>query len=331
MKRILISGGAGFIGSHLVATLLELGHEVICLDNLVTGTQAAVDRFASSPRFSFISHDVTQALPAIEGELQWIFHLASPASPHYDSPISYHALPMETMLVNTQGTKNMLDVALAKHARFLFTSTSEIYGDPLEHPQRESYRGNVSTTGPRSIYDEAKRFGETITAYYHRAKGVDIRIARIFNTYGPGIRPDDQRMLTNFILQALKNEPLTINGDGTQTRSLCYVKDTVKGLIRLMDQDGLAGGVVNIGNPEERTVNEYAQFVLKEIGATSQPNYLPTIQDDPQRRQPDISKAHKLLGWQPETSFEVGLRETIAYYRALLGPDSVPASVPLTD
>ncbi len=315
MKTVVVTGGAGLIGSELTALLLEKGHRVICLDNFLTGSHDAVSSFQSSDRYTLIEHDVIKTLPQLPDHIDWIFHLASPASPNSHSPISYHALPMETMMVNTVGTHNMLRLAHSRNARFLFASTSEIYGDPLEHPQNESYNGNVSTTGPRSIYDEAKRFGETLTAYYTREKNLDGRIVRIFNTYGPNMRSDDQRMLVNFILQALNNKDITVYGDGNQTRSLCYVKDTVMGIYAFMEKEHLGGEIINIGSRTEHTINEYAEMVVHLTKSKSKIIHEERVQDDPQRRQPDITKAKKLLNWEPSTKLEDGIRETIRSYK----------------
>jgi nucleoside-diphosphate-sugar epimerase len=314
MKTVVVTGGAGLIGSELTALLLGQGHNVICLDNFLTGSRDAIQDFQKSEHFTLIEHDVIKPLPPLPERIDWIFHLASPASPNSHSPISYHALPMETMMVNTVGTHNMLELARIHKSRFLFASTSEIYGDPLEHPQSESYNGNVSSTGPRSIYDEAKRFGETLTAYYVREKDVDGRIVRIFNTYGPNMRSDDQRMLVNFILQAIHDKDITVYGDGEQTRSLCYVKDTAKGLLAFMEKEGLKGEIINIGAQTEHTVNEYAEIVLRLTKSKSKIIHEESVKDDPQRRQPDISKAKKLLQWEPSTNLEAGIQETILSY-----------------
>lgn len=269
----------------------------------------------SNENFRFIDHDVTTDL-SDDLEASAIFHLASPASPNHHSKISYHALPLETMLVNTQGTMKLLEFAEKKHAKFLFASTSEIYGDPVEHPQKETYNGNVSTTGPRSVYDEAKRFGETITAYFARSRGVDARIVRLFNTYGPNMNTEDMRMVIIFITQALRGEPITVYGDGKQTRSLCYVSDTIDGLVKLMFTPGTTGEVVNIGSSEEHTVLEYAELIKKLTNSTSQivmSEALP--QDDPHRRRPDTTKAKELLGWEPKVSLEEGLKTIILYFQ----------------
>lgn len=314
MKTVVVTGGAGLIGSELTDLLLERGHRVICLDNFLTGSRDAISTYQSHDQYTLIEHDVTMPLPKLPDHIDWIFHLASPASPNAHSPISYHALPMETMMVNTVGTHNMLELAHSRNARFLFASTSEVYGDPLEHPQAESYNGNVSSTGPRSIYDEAKRFGETLTAFYVRDKKLDGRIVRIFNTYGPNMRSDDQRMLVNFILQALNNKDITVYGNGNQTRSLCYVKDTVKGIYAFMEEDNLKGEIINVGSQIEHTVNEYAEMVVRLTKSKSKIIHEDRVQDDPQRRQPDISKAKKLLNWEPSTKLEDGIRETIRSY-----------------
>lgn len=315
MAKVIVAGGAGFIGSHLCEALLKKGHEVICIDNFLTGTKENIKHITSDKSFSYINHDVIKPLTqTINAE--YIFHLASPASPNHHSPISYHNLPMETMMVNTTGTLNLLQFAQKNHAKFLFTSTSEVYGDPLEHPQKESYRGNVSTTGPRSVYDEAKRFGETLVAYYWREKNLDARIARIFNTYGPRLLAIDMRMISIFISQALANKPITIYGDGKQTRSLCYVSDTVEGLVALMFHERTTGEVVNIGSSNEHTVLEYAEMVKKLTGSTSEIVFSEKLpEDDPLRRRADITKAKKLLGWEPRVSLEEGLHNMIAYYQ----------------
>ncbi len=313
MQTALVAGGAGFIGSHLCEKLLSLGYQVICLDNLLTSKEKNIDHLKDNPNFSFINHDITKPL---EDSLKadFVFHLASPASPNKDSNISYHALPKETMLANTTGTFELLSFAERNSARFLFASTSEVYGDPQVHPQPEDYRGNVSTTGPRSVYDEAKRFGETITAYYAR-KGVDARIVRIFNTYGPRMMREDKRMIVDFILTCLGNEPLKVFGDGTQTRSLCFVDDTVEGLILFMFKDGLKGEIINIGSEEEHSVLEYANLVKELTNSNSQISFGEFPEDDPRRRRPDTSKAKKLLEWQTKVALEDGIQKTIEYFK----------------
>lgn len=315
MAKVIITGGAGFIGSHLCDALLALDHEVICIDNLLTSSEENIKHLYENSNFHFIRHDVIKPLPQ-ELRAEYIFHLASPASPNHHSSISYHKLPMETMLVNTLGTLNLLKFALSYNAKFLFTSTSEVYGDPLEHPQKETYRGNVSPTGPRSVYDEAKRFGETLVSYFWRDKGLDTRIARIFNTYGPRMSSLDMRMISIFINQALHNAPITIYGDGKQTRSLCYVSDTVEGLVRLMFHKNTQGEIVNIGSADEHTVLEYAELVKKLSTSKSVITYSELLpEDDPQRRRADINKAKQLLTWEPKISLEEGLKKMIAYYK----------------
>lgn len=310
----LVTGGAGFIGSHLCERLVREGKQVLCVDNLLTGSEKNIESLKSSPNFRFLMRDVIKPLEVSE-EIEAVYHLASPASPNHHSPLSYHSLPMETMLVNTIGTLELLKLAQKHKARFLFASTSEAYGDPKEHPQKEDYRGNVSTVGPRSVYDEAKRFGETMTAYFFRTYKLPVRIARIFNTYGPRMMKDDMRMIVIFINQALKNEPLTIFGDGMQTRSLCYVDDTVEGLIAFMNSS-CDGEVINIGSPDEHTVLEYAQFVKKATGSKSEIVFSERLpEDDPLKRRPDITKAKRMLQWSPRVPFEEGLTNMIEYVK----------------
>lgn len=319
--NILITGGAGFIGSHLSERLLTENHTVLCVDNLLTSSASNINHLKKNKRFTFLKHDVIKPLPATI-QTDAIFHLASPASPNHHSPISYQALAMETMLVNTQGTLELLKFAHKRKAQFLFASTSEVYGDPMVHPQNEEYHGNVSTTGPRSVYDEAKRFGETLTAHFYR-RGVDARIVRIFNTYGPRMHPDDMRMVSIFIQQALAGDPITIFGDGTQTRSLCYVDDTVEGLIRLMFSPDTSGKIVNIGSPDENTVHEYAMLIKKVTGSKSKIVFSEKLpQDDPKKRRPDITKAKTLLRWTPKIGLEEGLKKTIEYLNGL-EPESI--------
>lgn len=316
--QILIAGGSGFIGSHLSKRLLNDGNEIICVDNLLTSSEENIEALKTNPNFKFIRHDVTTPLPD-DLRADMVFHLASPASPNHHSKISYHALPMQTMMVNTVGTLELLKFAEKHNAKFLFASTSEAYGDPLEHPQNEEYRGNVSTTGKRSVYDESKRFGETLTAYYFRDKNLDTRIARIFNTYGPNINKDDLRMIARFIMQALKNEPITVFGDGSQTRSLCYIDDLVEGLVRLMFNNNTKGQIVNLGNPEEHTVKEYAEIVKKITGSKSEIVFSEDLpEDDPMRRQPDITKAKILLSWEPKVALSDGLSKMIEYIKAII-------------
>ena len=317
MQTVLVAGGAGFIGSHLCEKLLNQNFKVICVDNLISGSTKNIDRLKNNPSFSFIEQDVCEPLSLVE-KIDAIFHLASPASPNAESKISYFALPMETMLVNSQGTLELLKFAEKNQAKFLFASTSEVYGDPQKHPQAEEYRGNVSTTGPRSIYDESKRFGETLTSFFHRSKGLDARIARIFNTYGPRMLPEDKRMIVDFILHAIRGEPIEVFGDGSQTRSLCFVDDTVDGLIKLMFGPKTSGKVVNIGSAEEHAVLEYAEMVKKITGSQSEIMFnRPLPEDDPKRRKPDIGKAKKLLDWEPKVPLVEGLEKTIQYFKSL--------------
>ncbi len=317
MQTALVAGGSGFIGSNLCEALLKTGAKVICVDNLLTSTEENISHLKNDQNFSFLKHDVNNPLPH-ELKADAVFHLASPASPNHHSKLSYHALPLETMLVNTTGTMRLLEFAQNCNAKFLFASSSEVYGDPLEHPQKEEYRGNVSTTGPRSIYDEAKRFGETITAYFGRDRGVDARIARIFNTYGPRMMKADMRMIVVFITQALEGKPITIFGDGKQTRSLCYVDDTVDGLTKLMVSPKTNGEVVNIGSGEEHTVLDYANLVKKLTNSSSEIVFSEKLpQDDPVKRRPSIEKAKKLLGWVPKMSLEEGLAKTIQYLKSV--------------
>jgi nucleoside-diphosphate-sugar epimerase len=317
--RSVISGGAGFIGSHLCERLLREGHDVVCLDNLSTGDSANVAHLRGDPRFDFRQVDVTEPLPDV-GRADAVFHLASPASPP-----GYLRRPIETMLANSLGTHHLLELARASQARFLMASTSEAYGDPLEHPQQETYWGNVNPNGERSCYDESKRFGEAITFVYWRSKGLDARIIRIFNTYGPHSDPDDGRIVPNFISQALRGEPITLYGTGEQTRSLCYVSDLVEGIVRAQLTEGTTGQVFNLGNPDEHTVRDYAEIINRMCGGRSEIVNRPFISaDDPQRRRPDITKARTQLGWQPRVGLEEGLARTIAWFRERLGVAAHP-------
>ena len=304
--KIVVTGGAGFIGSHLCTRLLDEGHSVLCADNFITGAERNIAALRSHPHFSFVQQDVTKAF---DFEANAIFHLASPAS-----PVGYMEHPIETILVNSQGTYQMLEQARKQNALFLVASTSEAYGDPLVHPQREDYWGNVNPIGPRACYDESKRLGETLTMEYYRQYRLNARIVRIFNTYGPNSQINDGRMIPNFITQALRNEPLTIYGDGNITRSICYVSDLVDGLIRAMFQPHTPGEVFNLGNTEEHTVLEYAHTIIRLCEASSSINFEPNRVDDPERRRPDISKAQQILGWQPRVSLEEGLRRTIEWF-----------------
>ncbi|MBV9357506.1 MAG: SDR family oxidoreductase [Chloroflexi bacterium] len=322
--KALVAGGAGFIGSHLCERLLVDGYDVTCLDNFATGSASNLSHLRANSRLTVLDRDLVAAPLEESLAADYYYHLASPASPNRHSPRSYMALPLETALVNSVGTQHMLDLAHRTGGRLLFASTSEIYGDPLEHPQRESYWGNVSSTGPRSCYDEAKRFGEALCMIYVRSRGVDARLVRIFNTYGPHMDPDDGRMLPNFITQALTDRPLTIYGDGAYTRSLCYVSDLVDGLVAAMlsTRPDAPGRVYNLGNPDEHTIAEYAQLVLELIPSSrSQLEFLPPVPDDPTRRQPDIERARSELGWQPTVTLADGLTRTIDWFkRATLAP-----------
>lgn len=313
--RSIVTGGAGFIGSHLCDALLASGHEVWCLDNFSTGRRRNVAHLLNHPDFWLVETDVTMDLPAGIPRADRIWHLASPASPDAFSPRSYMRLPLETADVNTIGTRRMLERARQDDARLLFTSTSEIYGDPLMHPQPETYRGNVSTTGPRAVYDEAKRFGETLIAAYWREYGVDGRIVRLFNTYGERMDPQDGRVIVNFVTQALRGTPLTIYGDGSQTRAFCYVADLVRGLLAVMEGEQLGGEVFNLGNPDERSIADFARLVQEACGTNLPIAHRPLPTDDPTRRCPDISKARHVLGWEPKVSLEEGLERTIGYFR----------------
>ena len=309
--RTLVTGGSGFLGSHLCDRLVKEGHEVICIDNLCTGSVNNIAHLMGNPRFRFIKHDVTDYI-FVKEPLDNVVHFASPAS-----PVDYLEMPIQTLKVGSLGTHKALGLAKEKKARFLLASTSEVYGDPLVHPQPEDYCGNVSPIGPRGVYDEAKRFAEAITMAYHRYHGVKTRIVRIFNTYGPRMRMHDGRVVPAFICQALKGEPLTVFGAGQQTRSFCYVSDLISGIYRLLMSDET--DPVNIGNPAEMTVLEFAKTVIRMIGSASTIIYKPLPQDDPQVRQPDIGRARRLLGWEPEVPLEEGLSRTIAYFREQLG------------
>lgn len=312
--RILLTGAAGFIGSHLSDRLLAEGHEVIGLDNFVTGSHENIGHVLKNPRFHLIEHDVSQHIE-LPGAVDAVLHFASPASPNPDSPYGYPQLPIQTLKAGALGTHNSIGVAKACNARFLLASTSEIYGDPLEHPQRESYFGHVDPIGPRSVYDEAKRFAEAMTMAYCRYHNLDTKIVRIFNTYGPRMRLDDGRVVPNFISQAFRGEPLTIYGDGTQTRSFCYVDDLVEGIYRLLlsaEHDP-----VNIGNPAEISILEFANRIADMFDPPSEIRFFPDRRGsgDPQRRQPDITRAQNVLGWSPKVRLEEGLRRTVEYFR----------------
>jgi dTDP-glucose 4,6-dehydratase len=319
VARILITGGAGFIGSHLADRLLADGHTVVALDNLLTGHVRNISHLVGHERFQFIKHDVTEYI-YVEGKVDSILHLAS-----LPSPVDYLREPIKTLKVGALGTHKALGLARRHGAKFLLASTSEVYGDPKIHPQPETYWGNVNPIGPRGVYDESKRFAEAMTMAYHRYHGIDTRICRIFNTYGPRMRPDDGRVVTNFIAQGLRGKPLTVYDDGSRTRSFCYVSDLVEGMVRLLQSNETEP--VNLGNPAEMTVLEFATTVQHLIGGTSEIVFIQPrderTKDDPHIRQPDISRARELLKWQPEVSLEAGLRRTIEYFRGLLGEEVV--------
>ncbi len=304
--RVVVTGAAGFIGSHLTETLLDRGHAVVGIDNLLTGDLANIAHLRTRD-FEFIHHDVTKYID-VSGAVDAVLHWASPAS-----PIDYLELPIQTLKVGSLGTHNALGLAKAKRARFVLASTSEVYGDPLEHPQKETYWGNVNPIGPRGVYDEAKRFGEAITLAYHRYHGLDTKIVRIFNTYGPRMRLRDGRAVPAFMSQALQNEDLTVFGDGTQTRSFCYVSDLVDGILRLLDSN--TNDPVNIGNPHEITIEQIARTIIRLVGSPSTIVYRPLPVDDPKQRRPDITRARTLLGWEPTIDLEEGLLKTIAYFK----------------
>ena len=305
--RTLITGGAGFIGSHLCERFLEMGHEVICVDNLITGALSNIEHLRTNDRFAFIRHDISHPLE-MDGPIDIILHFASPAS-----PVDYLQFPIQTLKVGSLGTHNTLGLAKLKNARYLLASTSEVYGDPEVHPQREDYWGNVNPVGVRGCYDESKRFAEAMVMAYHRAHGIDTRIIRIFNTYGPRMRLDDGRVLPNFMGQALRGEPLTVYGDGSQTRSFCYVDDLVEGIARLILKT--FHDPVNLGNPDEVTILEFAHEILKLSGSKSAFDYRPLPQDDPKLRKPDIGRARELLGWEPKVDRHEGLERTLAYFQ----------------
>ena len=307
-KRILVTGGAGFLGSHLIDRLLEEGHEVLCVDNLFTGTKRNLEHLHGQPRFEFVRHDVTFPLFL---EVDEIYNLACPAS-----PIHYQHDPVQTTKTSVHGAINMLGLAKRLRCRILQASTSEVYGDPAVHPQTEDYWGNVNPIGPRSCYDEGKRCAETLFFDYHRQHGLEIKVARIFNTYGPRMHPSDGRVVSNFIVQALKGEPITLYGEGTQTRSFCYVDDLIDGLIRLMASPSDVTGPINLGNPIEFTMRELAELVLSETGSSSPIVNRPLPQDDPRQRKPNITLAQERLGWAPKVPLREGLKSTIAYFQS---------------
>lgn len=308
LETALVAGGAGFIGSHLCERLLRDDWRVICVDNLSTGRQANIKALSIQPAFTYIEHDIIHSLPPLP-RIDQIFHLASSASPP-----AYQRWPIETLRVNSEGTRRLLELATRDHARFLYFSTSEVYGDPLEHPQVESYRGNVSSIGPRSMYDEAKRYGEALTMAYSRVHEVDTSIVRVFNTYGPRMDVDDGRAVSNFVGQALRGEPLTVYGDGNQTRSFQYIEDLIEGVMRLPGTT--YGEPVNLGNPDEYSMLDLATLVREITGSQSPITFRPLPQDDPKQRKPDISLARELLGWSPKVPISEGLRHTIAYFES---------------
>jgi len=314
--RVLITGAAGFLGSHLVDRFLADGHEVVGMDNLITGSRRNIAHLAGEPRFDFVEHDVSTYID-LATPVRGVLHFASPAS-----PVDYLELPIQTLKVGSLGTHNTLGLAKKTGARYLLASTSEVYGDPDVHPQPESYWGNVNPVGPRGVYDEAKRFGEAMTMAYHRTHGVDTRIARIFNTYGPRMRPGDGRVVSNFIVQALRGEPLTVYGDGSQTRSFCFVEDEVEGLYRLFLSD--EHDPVNLGNPIEYSIRDLAERVSEIVGS-GEIRSLPLPVDDPRVRRPDITRARGLLGWEPAVSLEDGLARTIPYFRDLVTEEDARA------
>ena len=318
MPKALIAGGAGFIGCHLSTKLINTGFKVYCIDNLLTGEKTNINNLLENPNFIFINHDLATPLVSIADRLEevdFIFHLASPASPNKNNERSYMNLPIETMLVNSLGTYNLLLLAKEKNAKFLFASTSEVYGNPQVSPQPESYFGNVSPNGVRSVYDEGKRFGEAMTFAFMRKYDLDTRIIRIFNTYGPYMRKDDGRVVSNFVNQAIAELPITIYGEGLQTRSFCYIDDMIDGIISAMMEKGSKGEVYNLGNPNERSIKEIAVIIKRLTASNSEFINEPMPLDDPQRRNPDITKAKTLLKWEPKVDLETGLKRTIEYFR----------------
>ncbi len=310
MKRALVTGGAGFLGSHLCERLIAEGMSVVAVDNLVTGKTQNVEHLIGRPDFELVLHDVSKTIE-VAGPVDYVLHFASPAS-----PIDYLELPIQTLKVGSLGTHNSLGLAKAKGARYLLASTSETYGDPLVHPQPETYWGNVNPVGPRGVYDEAKRFAEAMTMAYHRYHGLETRIVRIFNTYGPRMRPRDGRVVPAFIQQSLLGEPLTVFGDGSQTRSFCYVDDLIEGIFRLLMSEEVLP--TNIGNPHEMTILQFAERIRALVGSSSPIDFRPLPEDDPKTRQPDITKARRVLGWEPKVALDLGLGRTIDYFRSIL-------------
>ncbi|MFP5327375.1 MAG: UDP-glucuronic acid decarboxylase family protein [Acidimicrobiia bacterium] len=308
--RVVVTGGAGFLGSHLCRALLARGDEVVAIDNLITGSMRNIEDLVGQPSFTFQHHDVSNYVH-VPGAVDAVMHLASPAS-----PADFEPIPIQILKVGSRGTHNTLGLAKDKGARYFLASTSEVYGDPLVHPQPESYWGNVNPIGPRGVYDEAKRFAESMTMAYHRYHGVDVRIVRIFNTFGPSMRPDDGRAVSNFLVQALLGKPLTVYGEGSQTRSFTYVDDEIRGFLALLDSD--LSGPVNIGNPDEYTIAQLAEMVIEVTGSTSEITHEPLPVDDPAQRKPDISLARRALGWEPTVSLREGLQRTAEYFRSVL-------------
>lgn len=312
MATVLITGGAGFLGSHLCDRFIAAGWDVIAMDSFLTGTPDNIEHLLGHPSFRFIKYDVTHYV-YVAGPVDLVLHFACPAS-----PVDYLRYKIHTMKVDSLGTLHTLGLAKAKGARYLLASTSEVYGDPTVHPQPESYWGNVNPNGPRSVYDEAKRFSEALAMAYHHTHGIDVRIARIFNVYGERMRMQDGRAVPNFIVQALRQEPITVYGDGTQTRSFCYVSDLVEGVYRLATYPNIAGEVINLGNPDEYSLLQMARYVKEIVGTSSEIVFKPLPQDDPKRRRPDITKARTLLGWEPQVSLKEGMQRTVAYFRKML-------------
>lgn len=318
MQTVLVAGGAGFIGSHLCKSLLDDNYKVIAIDNLLTGDRSNLTELLKNPGFTFVEQDVIVPIVNLGQNLDYIFHLASPASPNQKSARSYINHPIETLLVNSQGTHNLLELARKFNAKFLYTSSSEVYGDPAISPQKEDYFGNVNPNGIRSVYDEGKRFGEAITFAYLRKYDLDARIIRIFNTYGPVMQADDGRVVSNFINQAIKDQPITVYGKGTQTRSLCYVDDMVAGIKLAMFTPNTKGEVFNLGNPDERNVLDIAKLIKSLTNSKSEIIFEDLPVDDPKARNPDISHAKEILGWEPKVATETGLQKTIDYFKSLL-------------
>lgn len=310
-RRIVVTGGAGFLGSHLCERLLDRGDQVVAIDNLLTGSVSNIEHLFGRRGFTFVEHDVSQYV-WVPGDVDAILHFASPAS-----PADFERIPIQILKVGSLGTHNCLGLAKSKGARFFLASTSEVYGDPQVHPQTEDYWGHVNPIGPRGVYDEAKRFAEAMTMAYHRHHGVDVRIVRIFNTYGPRMRPDDGRAVSNFVTQALRGDPITVFGDGTQTRSFCYVDDEVEGFLRLLDGDII--GPCNIGNPDEYTIRELAELVIEITGSSSELTFQDLPVDDPTQRRPDITLARSALGWEPTVTLRDGVTRTVEYFRSTIG------------